>query len=39
MGFITDYDKVRKEFVNGQISKEEFLDELDKIKEKLYSIR
>ena len=39
MGFIIDYDKVRKEFVNKQISKEQFLDESDKIKEKLYSIR
>ena len=38
MGFISDYDRVRKEFVNGNISKDEFLDESKKIKDELFII-
>ncbi len=38
MGFISDYDRVRKEFVSGNISKDEFLDESNTIKDELYII-
>jgi hypothetical protein len=38
MGFIAEYDKVRKDFVKGQISKQEFLDDAHSIKEKLNMI-
>lgn len=35
MGFIEEYNKVRRDFVKGQISKQEFLDDTHSIKEKL----
>ena len=35
MGFISDDDKIRKEFVMGQISKEKFIDDSNDIKKSL----
>jgi hypothetical protein len=39
MGFISEYDSVRKDYVDGKISKEQFLDNVSVIKEKLKMIR
>jgi hypothetical protein len=39
MGFISEYDTVRKDFVKGNISKEQFLNNVTLIKDKLRMIR
>jgi hypothetical protein len=39
ISFILEYDAVRRDYVNGNISKEQFLDNVTLIKEKLRMIR